>query len=82
MEITDLNFADIIEQKTGKVLGVDYGFIAGTFLPFNINSKGLASAINTEGYRIWKKENKGLYEYLNVNKQTHVEETVQIVIDF
>lgn len=55
MYIGEQEFNVIVHKYTGKELGKDYGFVAGTHHPFG-SSKGMLSASNKAGFMIWKKE--------------------------
>lgn len=83
--ITELNFCDHIEQATGKVLGVDYGFIAGTHTPYcdTYVSKGLTSSLLQIGYIIWKRTDKGNVEQLKVTEiPKTIEDSLKLTIEW
>ena len=46
-------FIQTIEKKTGLKIATDFGFIAGTEVPFS-NKRGLVSAAPINGFEVWR----------------------------
>lgn len=62
--LTQEEFENQIEARTGKKLGEHYGFIAGTEYPFI--GKGMQSANLKPGFKVWEKTKDGVSRYLEM----------------
>ena len=59
-ELNEQEFITYFEQTTGRKLGVDFGFIAGTHHPYKV--QGMQSANNFPGFKVWHKVGDKTYE--------------------
>lgn len=80
--LNELNFCDHVEQATGKVLGVHYCFIFGTFSPFGKEIHGISSMHMQEGWEAWKLDDNKNVEMLRVKELHSIEENLKIVIEW
>lgn len=78
--INDLNFGDVIEEATGKTLGVHWGLVAGTFSAYGMG-KGLSSAALIQGFEVWKKTETG-YDKIQVKEPKTIEENAKLIIEW
>lgn len=59
-ELNDKEFVTYLEQRTGRKMGVDFGFIAGTHHPLG-TPNGMQSAGKIPGFQVWHKVNDKTY---------------------
>lgn len=59
-ELNEHEFITYLEQRTGRKLGIDFGFIAGTHHPYQV--QGMQSAGGFPGFKVWHKVGEKTYE--------------------
>lgn len=80
--ISEEQFYKIIERSTGKKIEEgDYGFIAGTRLPYK-HTIGMVSSTLKEGFIVWKKEPDGSYTDININIVQTTEQNIKDIVCF
>lgn len=62
--MTETEYLNELESKTGLKSGIDFAIIIGTTAPFTLD-RGMYSASMVQGYTIWKKEKDGAIRQLN-----------------
>jgi hypothetical protein len=75
--LTEDQFIQELETRTGLKLGEDFGFILGTQVPW-IQSHGMQSAVRQHGFQVWNRLKDGTSRYLNLQVGNNTLEVVSL----
>ena len=78
--MNDIEFIQQIESRTGKLLGKDFGLIAGTQSPYS-EKAGFMTAGLINGFSVWKRTPEG-HTMQDIMQSEGAEKNIEKIVNF